>query len=148
MDRLTECVVHYKKIGDEKVVAEILKLSESLIWSIFKRYKIANFPLPIQEDIAADCRSLVLTRTIKAYDVDKGARFSTFFFWRLGSHVRSRKEFYLRRRRLGNTVSLEAPFETENSSGMSLSDIITTSKYSYRNLSLHKRTMMQIFSES
>jgi hypothetical protein len=141
-------VIHYKKIGDEKVVSEILKLSEGLIWSTFKYYKIANFPLPIQEDIAADCRSLVLTRTIRAFNPDKGAKFSTLLVWRLRSHVRSRKEFYLRRRKLGNTLSLDAPFDTANSSGMTLSDTITTSRYSFRNLSCFKRDMMKIFSES
>lgn len=148
MDRLTELVIVYKKLGDEKVVAEILKLSEGLIWNIFKQYKIQNFPLPIQEDIAADCRSLVLTRAIRAFDESKGAKFSTLLFWRLRSHIRSRKEFYLRRRQLGNVVSLDAPFDTAASSGMTLSDIITHSRYSYRNLSLHKREMMRIFSES
>ena len=148
MDRLTEAVITYKKIGDEKVVSEILKLSDGLIWKIFKQYKIENFPLYIQEEIIADCRSIVLTRTIKAFDVTKGAKFSSFFFWRLRSHVRSRKEYFLRRRHLGNTLSLDAPFDSTNSSGMTLSDTITHSRYSFRNLSSFKRQMMKIFSES
>ena len=148
MDRLTELVIHYKKIGDEKVVPEILKLSEGLIWGVFKYYKIGNFPAPIQEDIAADCRSIVLTRTIRAFDADKGAKFSTFLTWRLRSHIRSRKEFYLRRRHLGNTLSIDAPFESESSTGTSLSDILTHSRYSYRNFGLFKRKLMQIFQES
>ena len=147
MDRLTELVIHYKKIGDEKVVPEILKLSEGLIWGVFKYYKIGNFPAPIQEDIAADCRSIVLTRTIRAFDADKGARFSTFYTWRLKSHIRSRKEYFLRRRHLGNTLSLEASFENSSSSNGSLADITTKSSYSYRNFSLFKRKMLEIFSE-
>jgi hypothetical protein len=148
VDRLTELVIVYKKLGDEKVVAEILKLSEGLIWGIFRRYKIQNFPAPIQEEIAEDCRSLVLTRAIRAFDESKGARFSTFFHWRCLSHVRSRKEFYLRRRKLGNTVSFDAPFDTASSSSMTLGDVVTHSRYSFRNLSCFKRQMLQIFSES
>jgi len=149
MDKLTKQVIYYKKIGDGKVITEIIKLSERLIYSICKYYRIEKFPKDIQEDIIEDCKSLVLSKTIKAFDETKKAKFSTFYRWRLMSFIRNRKEFYLRRRELSDTVVLSNNVKEDNENydeGNFISaESITHSNYSYRNLFTHKRLMARIF---
>lgn len=146
MDRLTELVISYKETRNEVLVSEILKLSEGLIWGVFKYYKIENLPAPVQEDIAADCRSIILTKTMDAFNASRGAKFSTFYTWRLKSHVRAQKEIYLRRRNLRQALSLDTLFENADSSKFSFSETITHPNYSYRNLTMHKRQIAEIFS--
>lgn len=150
MDKLTELVVSYKETKNEVVIPEILKLSEGLIWGVFKYYKISNFPAPIQEEIAADCRSLVLIKTIEAFKLGKQAKFSTFYTWRLKSHIRSRRGFYLRRRQLGNAVSFDTDPKdgeavTRGHGGPHFAETLTNPNYSYRNLGLFKREIADIF---
>lgn len=146
MDKLTELVVSYKETNNEVVIPEILRLSEGLIWGVFKYYKISNLPAPLQEDIAADCRSLILVKAIEAFKPDKQAKFSTFYTWRLKSHIRSRRGFYLRRRQLGKTLSLDASFIDGESSRPFLAETLTNPNYDYRALGQFKRKMSDIFS--
>lgn len=145
LDKLTELVISYKETKDEVVIPEILRLSEGLIWGVFKYYKISNFPAPIQEDIAADCRSFVLAKTIEAFKTDKQAKFSTFYTWRLKSHIRAKRGFYLRRRQLGQTLSLDAAFVGEESSRPFLAETLTNPNYNYRALGQFKKRMAEIF---
>ena len=149
MDKLTELVVSYKETKNEVVIPEILRLSEGLIWGVFKYYKISNLPAPLQEDIAADCRSLILVKAMEAFKADKQAKFSTFYTWRLKSHIRSRRGFFLRRRELGKTVSFDGS-PTDDQAGLARGNVhfaetLTNPNYSYRNLSQFKRTMSDIF---
>ena len=148
MDKLTELVVSYKETKNEVVIPEILRLSEGLIWGVFKYYKISNFPAPIQEEIAADCRSLVLVKTIEAFNAEKQAKFSTFYTWRLKSHIRSKRGFFLRRRELNKTVSFDgepADMDMGHSRSSHLTETLTNPNYSYRSLGQFKRNMSEIF---
>lgn len=145
MDKLTELVIVFKETRNEVVVADILRLSEGLIWGVFKYYKIENLPAPVQEEIASDCRSLVLTKTIEAFDLSRKAKFSTFYTWRLKSHIRAKKESYLRRRNIVQAVSLDAPsFDGETSSSFLL-ETLTNPHYSYRTFGVVKKIMSDLF---
>ena len=150
LDKLTELVLSYKETKNEVVIPEILRLSEGLIWGVFKYYKISNFPAPIQEDIAADCRSFVLAKTMEAFTPDKQAKFSTFYTWRLKSHIRAKRGFYLRRKELGRTVPFDMDSRDSEAShrghgGPYFAETLTNPNYSYRALGQFKKRIAELF---
>ena len=123
-DKLTQLVLEYKQTRREAILTEILTLTEGLIYTIFSFYGVNNADPSIQEDIKADCVSTVLLRTIEAFDSEKGAKFSTFYVWRLKSHIRSRKEFYLRRKPVLQTQPLDTLLGYDDGQSINLSDVL------------------------
>lgn len=107
-DELTRMVVEYKITQDPDLFEKIYwsKSLKRLFWQVIKNYGVMNFPIIIQEDIAEDCQSVVLLRTIDKYDQNKGASFGTLFTWWCMSHVRNKRNQWLRREPLLNAYSL------------------------------------------
>jgi len=124
-DQLTQLVMKYKETRKDSDLVEILKLSEGLIYHVCKFYGVNNFPQIPQEEIMLDCRHLILMRAIEAFDISRGAKFSTFYTWRLKSHIRFRKEYYMRKKDIFAANSFDEVLGDEGST--TLGDTLSSS---------------------
>jgi hypothetical protein len=108
-DELTPMVVEYKLKPNANLFKKIYysKTIKRLLWQVIKNYGVMNFPPIIQEDIAEDCQSEVLLRSIGKYDQAKGGSFVTLFTWWCMSHVRNKRNQWLRREPLLNAYSID-----------------------------------------
>jgi len=148
MDVLTETVMEYKNTTEDdffkgNLLKNILKMSEGLIYKVFNYYGVNHFAPLQQDEISADCRSLVLLKTIDAFDVSRKAKFSTFYTWRLKSHVRSKKEFFMRRKHLLQAQSLDKVVYENDGEEVCLGDILTD--FNVNTLHSIQREMKSIF---
>jgi len=127
LDSLTELVIKYKEGPTDKLISNIYysKSIKKMVWGVFKYYGIINsFPLTILENLEEDCRSLVLLKCIKRYDLAKKASFGTFFTWWCMSHVRNIKMQHLKREPLLNAISLNRNVYNGHE-GTKIEDIVT-----------------------
>lgn len=108
IDTLTQLVLQYKENPTPEVFEKIYysKTVKKLTWQVLKNYGVLNFPPIIQEDIAEDCQSLVLLKCIERFDKTRGAGFGTLYTWWCMSHVRNKRNQWLRREPLLNAYSL------------------------------------------
>jgi len=148
LDTLTETVMEYKNTTEDdffkgKLLKNILKMSEGLIYKVFNFYGVNYFAQLQQDEISADCQSLVLLKTIDAFDVSRKAKFSTFYTWRLKSHVRSKKEFFMRRKHLLQAQSLDKVVYESGGEEVHLGDILTD--FNVNTLHSIQREMKSIF---
>ena len=141
-DKLTDLVKEYKLNNTEELLPLIDKLSRRLIYQQFKFYCVNYFPPVIREDIEDDCRTLILLRTISQFDPSRKVKFSTFYTWKLKSHIRSRKEFYLRRKKLVESKSLDMDLY-EGKESLKLKDVLTN--FNYSTLHNTRMRMKEIF---
>ena len=108
LDELTQMVIEYKEQPNQELFGKIYysKTIKKLLWQVIKNYGVMNFPPIIQEDIAEDCQSEVLLRSISKFDKERGASFVTLFTWWCMSHVRNKRNQWLRREPLLNSYSM------------------------------------------
>jgi hypothetical protein len=108
-DELTPMVIEYQLNPNANLFKKIYysKTIKRLLWQVIKNYGVMNFPPIIQEDIAEDCQSEVLLRSIGKYDQAKGGSFVTLFTWWCMSHVRNKRNQWLRREPLLNAYSID-----------------------------------------
>ena len=109
MDKLTQMVLDYQITDDSKLLIDIIKESTGLIYSVIKYYRVDYFPKLIQEEIIENCKSIVLIRAIQDFKVTKHTKFSTYYTWKLKSHIRYKQQFYLNRKKINTKVSLDKP---------------------------------------
>lgn len=107
-DELTPLVIEYQENPNPELFKKLYqsKQLKRLLWQVIKNYGVMGFPIIIQEDIAEDCQSIVLLRTLGKYDRTRGAAFGTLFTWWCMSHVRNKRNQWLRREPLLNAYSL------------------------------------------
>jgi len=107
-DKLSAKVEEYQKTNDQILLSEICSLSEGLIYGVMNYYFMHYFPLTIQDEVIEDCKSLVILRAIEGFDRSK-ARFSTYYTWKLKSHIRGKKQCLMRRKEILAAKRLDAP---------------------------------------
>lgn len=129
LDKLTEAVVRYKRRHNNQLMRFIQKESERLIYSVMKFYSMNYFPKLIQEEVIGDCKTFVLLKAIRTFNRKKNTKFSTYYVWKLKSHVHCRHLFYLRRKRIVEHLSLSQTFNDE---GASLENKLTISDTGYK----------------
>lgn len=141
-EELNQLVVTYKAEKNDKALLGIINLTKNLINKVLKDYNISMFPPDVQEEISANCFTLVLLKTIDSYDISKGA-FSTHFTWRLRSYVAGKKRDNTKRAHMHRTISLvEDPV---HSSDDSMESQIHLSDGQKRFFSKNKRTLIDFF---
>jgi len=111
LDRMTALVMEYRETQNQTTLLKIYNLTKPIVYGAMKYYKILVWPTEILEDIEADCRTFVLVKCIDRFDITRGAKFTTFYFWWLRSHVRMRRNFYDTRRNLLITPSFYDVFK-------------------------------------
>lgn len=104
-DSTSSLVVKYQKSKNKKLIPVIQKLTWRLPIKVMNHYGIKYFPPDIAEDILQECRTFVLFKALKKYDLKK-SNFSTFYFWKLKSHVRFRRRELLKRKNIIETYSI------------------------------------------
>lgn len=109
MDNLTQMVLDYQETEDSRLLVNIIKESEGLIYPVIKYYHVDYFPKLIQEEIIENCKSIVLIRAIQDFKDTKHAKFSTYYTWKLKSHIRYKQQFYLNRKKINTNLSLDRP---------------------------------------
>jgi len=120
-DKLTPFVLEFKETENGKVLNQLMKASEGLIWTVMKYYHMYYFPKLIQEEVVEDCKTIILLRAIEGFNFNKG-RFSTYYTWKLKSFIRYRQHFLLKRKKLVEHSSLDQ--EIIGKEHMSLDDFI------------------------
>ena len=107
-DALTLMVIEYKQNPSKNLFKEIYesKTIKKLLWQVIRNYGVMRFPIIIQEDIAEDCHTVVLLRSMEKYDKTRGANFGTLFTWWCMSHVRNKRNQWLRREPLLHAYSM------------------------------------------
>lgn len=108
IDKLTTAVLEYQLTNQNELFTEIFSLSMGLIYMVMKYYHMEMFPRIIQEEIVNECQSIRLLKAVESFDANRGTRFSTHYVWKLKSYIRSKKEFYQRRHKIINAISLDA----------------------------------------
>ena len=136
-------VIEYKDTNKEELLKDISIMSEGLIWKIMNFYGANNFAPIQQETIVDDCKSLILLRTIDAFDESRKAKFSTFYTWRLKSHIRSKKEFFMRRKAVLSAKSLDTVLYEAWGETVRLEDVLNN--FNFNVLSNIKKEMETIF---
>jgi len=142
-DKLTPLVLEFYQTKDNQVLAQLMKKSEGLIWTVMKYYYMEYFPGVIQEEIVDECKSIILLRALQGFNPDKG-RFSTYYTWKLKSYIRYKQQFFLNRKKLLEHSSLEQPLNSEGDSSV-LADVL--SKFDFNLKIRTQRKMLDIFEE-
>lgn len=144
---LTNLVIQYKTTKDQKLLNQIKEKSVGLVYNAFMYYKISSFPENILSEIRDDCQSFVLLKAIEAFDIEKKTEFSTFYTWRLRSHVRSKRGYYMRRGKLVFSVqSMDADRGTaSDNKKYNLHSITHNHRYDYREFTEFKKKIAKIF---
>lgn len=94
LDKMTSLVMEYRETQNPTTLMAVYNSTKPLVYAAIKYYGLLSWPLEILEDIEADCRTFVLVKSIDRFDITRGAKFTTYYFWWLRSHVRARKNFY------------------------------------------------------
>lgn len=146
-DKLTNLVIKYKTTGEDKLLEEIIKHSEGLIYHNLKFFGMLNYDRTVLDDIIGECSSVVLLKAIKAFKPIYKTAFSTFYTWKLKGYLDYRNKYYKKRKELVlNKVSLEyLPLkDLGDSAGISTGHDIV-SNFSSRLMHSVKREMSDIF---
>lgn len=110
----TDKVLEYQKTKNPRILKEIQSGVSHLIWSMIRKYGMANYPKIIIEDITENCRTYKLMASIDTYDPTRGAKWETHFSWYLRSECTWKKKYYLRRLNLEFTPSEQVFLHPEN----------------------------------
>lgn len=121
-DKLTQSVIDYKKRSNNQLLRTIMKKSEGLIYTVLKYYHIDYFPGIIQEELIEEGKSIVLLRAIGGFEPLKGCRFSTYYTWKLKSYIHGKQDYYLKRKKIVESKSLESPIKDQLTLGDNLTN--------------------------